>query len=180
MTETDKIYGALIGDMKKYGVEHSISTLEYYITKEDCLGFTSDNGARALISQISAPQVMAETLRGILKYQIIVEKRNLQTIGTNTKEIMKAFTEYNNNQKITANLKPQDIEEIVKIMLDNNDIAGLLDLFSNNHKIFQDYLVLYSTLLCNYRNDMNKIDNANFPEINEYFAKYDLEEERQK
>ncbi len=180
MTEVDKIYNALVGDMKKYGVEHSISALEYYILHEDCLGFTSDNGARASIATLSSAQVMAEALRGILKYEMIAEEQNLQMFGINTKEVEKAFSEYNNGQKITAHLKHQDIEEMVKIMLKNNAIDDLLNLFSQNPEIFRDYITLYSTLLCNHRSNMNKIDNANFPEINEYFAKYDLEEERQK
>ena len=71
MTEVDIIYETLICNIKKYGVEHAVSALQHYIVSGDNLGFTNDGNSRKMISALSPAEVMAESLRGILKYQII-------------------------------------------------------------------------------------------------------------
>lgn len=181
MTEADKIYGALVGDTKKYGFEHATQALNYYIVEGDKLGFTSDNNARALISELTPPQVMAETFRGFLKYQMISKEKGLPKFGSNEQEVLKAIYEFNQGKKISGSLGLAELEELVKMMLEVN-VGSLVELFGDNLDLFQEYITFYSTLLLNYRNDMNKIDNSNFPQINEYFdgIEREMEGEKQK
>lgn len=178
MTEADKIYGAITGDMKKYGVEHSISALQKYIAEGDNLGFTRENNAREFISELTPAQVLAESLRGILKYQIIEKEQNLPRFGANEQEVLKAVYQFQHGQKIDAKLGTAELESLVKLMLDSN-VKELINMFGNNPELFENYLALYSNLLCNYRNDMNKIDNNNFPIINDYFNESELEQGKQ-
>lgn len=177
MTEVDKIYGAITGDMKKYGVDHSVSALHYYITEGNSLGFTSDDNARNLISEMTPSQVLEESLRGILKYQIIAKEKELPRQPLNEQEILKTIYQYQHGEQITTNLSSYDLETLVVEMLDGN-IDDLLNMFSENKQMFKDYLNLYTILLCNYKNDMNKIDNSNFFKINDYFRNLELEVER--
>lgn len=178
MTVADKIYVALIEDMKKYGADHSVHALQYYITEYNNLGFTSDNNARAIISQLTPQDIMAETLRGILKYQIIVKQKELPMTKVNEQEVMKTIYEFNHNQKITSQLQTADIEGLVNTMVSNDEVENLLNLLFSNSELFQNYLILYVNLLCNYINDMNKIDNNNFPQINDYFSQFEQDIER--
>lgn len=175
MTEADKIYGAIIGDMKKYGVEHSVAALQKYIAEGDNLGFTRDGNAREFISEITPTQVLAESLRGVLKYQMIVKEKGLPRFGANEQEVLKAIYQAQHGQKIDAKLGTAELEVLVKSMLDSN-IEELINMFRNNPELFENYLAFYSNLLCNYRNDMNKIDNNNFSAINAYFNESKLEQ----
>lgn len=179
MTEVDIIYETLICNIKKYGVEHAVSALQHYIVSGDNLGFTNDGNSRKMISALSPAEVMAESLRGILKYQIISEQRNLPQYGVNEQEVLKAIYEYKNGQRITANLKSADVEYLVKVMLDDN-INDLVGMFVDNQELFECYLTLYVNLLCNYKNDMNKIDNNNSSKINNYFTEISVGEEKRK
>lgn len=178
MTEADKIYVALVGNMKKYGVEHSVSALQKYITEGDNVGFTRDDNAREFISQLTPEQVLAESLRGVLKYQIIAQEKNLPKFGTNEQEVLKAVYQFQHGYKIDAELGTAELERLITMMLDY-DIQELLDMFEANPELFENYLAFYSNLLCNYRNDMNKIDNNNFSQINEYLEK-EVKGEKQK
>lgn len=174
MTEADKIYGALIGDMKKYGVEHSVSALQKYITEGDNMGFTRDDNAREFISELTPEQVLAESLRGVLKYQIITQEKDLPKFGANEQEVLKAIYQNQKGYKIDAKLGTAELERLITIML-NSNIEELINMFGNNPELFENYLAFYSNLLCNYRNDMNKIDNVNFSKVNEYFENLEKE-----
>ena len=67
MTETDRVYIAVVETMKKHGVEQAMGALKKYVTEGNCGYFTSTNGARQAISEIHPLDIMQDALRSTSK-----------------------------------------------------------------------------------------------------------------
>lgn len=174
---TDKIYIALVENLKSYGPEHTVKGLKEYITKYNDIYFTRKNNARKLINEVHPFDVMRDILITTLKYEIIQNKSgNAREIG-NKQRINHAIDSYQNGKKIRVVLNSRELNQLMCKMI-KNDIDDTLNMLSTNPEIFDDYLALYINLLCNNRQILVQMSNDKFTTINEYFKKMSVKEKQ--
>ena len=170
MTETDRIYIAIVETMKKHGVEQSIGALSKYITTGNVRYFTSTNGARKTISGLTPAQVLQDALRSIVKYEQIMQERGFARMSSNDKLVDQAILEYRNGQKVRTELPSADFDQLI-IKLASVNVVDVIRILSQNPGLFKTFLAQYAAIVCSCRNELNQIPNENFPQINEYFSK---------
>lgn len=177
MTETDKIYLAVVETMKKYGFEQVSAALEQYITTGNNRYFTSTNGARAAISELTPAQVLSNALKSTLKCEII-QRGHAQVLPNYTK-VNKALDEYLSGKKISVDLSTTDFDEVM-IKLIKADVGSAVNLLAIDNNLFQTFLEGYTIKIGNYRQELNKISDDEFPMIDEYFEQFENENDRQR
>lgn len=146
MTKTDRVYTAVVETMKKYGIEQAIGALEKYVTEGNCKYFTSNNGARQIIDEIGPADVMQDALISTLKYNIIA--------GQNV-----SSSDSNNLNKLII----QTLEK---------DVGDTLNMLATNPALLNQFLGQYASIVCNNREALNAISNAQFTQINNYFLQF--------
>lgn len=179
MTETDRIYIAIVETMKKHGVEQSIGALSKYITTGNTRYFTSTNGARKMIAGLTPAQVLQDALRSIIKYEQIMTEKGFARMSSDDKLVDRAISEYKQGQKVSTELSSGDLGQLV-IKMTSTNVEDAIRILAQNSDLFESFLAQYSAIVCNCRNELNQIPNDNFPQINEYFARFEVSAEKKR
>lgn len=179
MTETDRVYVAMTETMKKYNVEQAIAALKKYITEGNANYFTSTNNARKTICELSPVQVMKDALISNIKYEQIIREKGYAQVLPNYSVVEQAITSYQTGDFITTQLSSSDLSELI-IRMVNSNVPDAVNMLAQNPAIFDSFLAQYSVIVCNHRNDLNKIPNENFTNINEYFLQFEQQSEMQR
>lgn len=177
MTETDRIYIAITETMKKHSIEQAIGALKQYITTGNDRYFTSTNNARKMISELSPASVLQDALRTIVKYEYIMEEKGFARNIPNATLVSQAISEYKNGERIHTQLSSEDLSTLI-IRVMNNNVKDAVQILAQNPELFESFLGQYSAIVCNCRNELNKISNDNFPHINKYFSQFLNESEK--
>lgn len=179
MTETDRIYIAIVETMKKYNVGQSIEALSKYITTNNARYFTNYNGARKTITVLTPAQVLQDALISIIKYEQIMTEKGFTNISLNDKLVDQAISEYRQGQKVSTELSSGDLGQLI-IKLTSTNVEDAIRILAQNSDLFESFLAQYSAIVCNCRNELNQIPNDNFPQINEYFARFEVSAEKKR
>lgn len=179
MTETDRVYVAITETMKKYGVEQVIAALKNYITEGNANYFTSTNNARRMIMELSPSQVLQDALITNLKYEQIIRERGYAQELPNYMVVQQAIAQYQSGQPISIELSSRNLEELMSQMI-RHDVSQAVQLLANNPEVFESFLGSYCVSVCNFRPDLNNIPKENYPAINEYFAQFEQQDEKQR
>lgn len=179
MTETDRIYVAITETMKKYSPEQAIAGLNKYITEGNAKYFTSTNNARGMITELSPANVLQDALRSSIKYEQIIREKGYAQVLPNYQVVDQAINSYHAGQAITNELSSSDLTELI-VRMTNQNVNDVVNMLAQNPEVFDSFLAQYSVIVCNHRNDLNKIPNENFVSINEYFAQFEQQPEMQR
>ena len=179
MTETDKIYLAIVETMKKYSAEQAIVALQKYVTEGNAMYFTGTNDARKNIQELSPAEVMKDTLITNIKYEQIIRTKGYAQVLPNYNVVEEAINSYRSGAPINIKLSSADLTTLL-ITMCNNSVADALQLLAQNPSVFESFLAQYSVVVCNHREDLNKISNENFPHINQYFAQFEQHNNKSK
>jgi len=179
MTETDKIYVALIETMKKYSAEQAIGALSKYIGEGNARYFTSTNNARSMIMELTPAQVMKDALISSIKYEQIMREKGYAQVLPNHAVVEEAIQQYYAGQPVSRELTSGDIGELV-IRMTSAKVGDMVQILARNPKLFDTFLSQYAMAVCNCRAELNAIPNDGFPGINAYFAQFSPTQQRQK
>lgn len=177
MTETDRVYIAIMETMKKYNVEQSIGALSQYITTGNSRYFTSTNNARETIEGLTPAQVLQDALRSIVKYEYIMSEKGVAKVGLNTALVNQAISEYKSGQKVSVGLSSEELSQLIIRFIGAN-IEDAVNILAQNPRLFESFLGQYAVIICNHRAELNKISNDSFPQIDQYFAKFETKTEK--
>ena len=179
MTETDKVYIAVMETMKKYGPEQAIGGLEKYVIEGNARCITGDNEARKTLCELTPAQVLQDAMRTNLKYEQIIRERGYAQVLPNYNSVEQAIAEHQNGEKISIKLSSGDLTELM-CRLTKTDVAQAFGILANNPELFHDFLSSYCIAVGNFRPDLNRIPNENYPMINNFFAQFEQQEEKQR
>lgn len=170
MTETDKVYIAVVETMKKYNINQAIVALQKYVTEGNSGYFTSTNRARQIIGTLNPADVMQDALISTLKYNMIAKQKGYVQEFSNPIAISKVIGGYYSGQQMAIPLSSADLNGLVRQMLKKN-VGDTLHMLATNSELLNQFLTQYISIVCNNREDLNAISNEQFTEINNYFAK---------
>lgn len=179
MTETDRIYIAIIETMKKYGIEQSIGALTKYMCEGNAQYFTSEKNARQIISELSPGQVLQNALISSVKYQQIVREKGYAQVLPNQMIVEQSIAEFRKGYAVSAELTLGDAHELITRML-SSSVSDTIQLLAQNPDVLESFLGQYVAIVCNHRESLNKIPNENFVNINQYFSQFEEKQDLQR
>lgn len=177
MTETDRVYIAIMETMKKYNVEQSIGALSQYITTGNSRYFTSTNNAREMIEGLTSAQVLQDALRSIVKYEYIMNEKGVAKVGLNVALVNQAISEYKSGHRVSVELSSEELSQLI-IGLTVVNVEDVVNILAQNPRLFESFLGQYAVIVCNHRDELNKISNDSFPQINQFFSKFETKTEK--
>lgn len=170
MTDTDRIYVAVLETMKKYSPEQAMEGLNQYITSGNANYFTSSNGARESITKLEPVDVLKDILKSIVKSDMVIRNKGYATVLPNTKLVDSIIADYKSGEVIRDELSTGDLQYMISKLV-MTDLNKTLDVLGSNEDIFKDTLALSTTGILNYRKELNGIPDSYFENVNLYFEK---------